>query len=246
MITEFSHDVKRYLNYYVYILIDPRNDEIFYVGKGSGNRVFVHENELGVQEKDQRISDILSEGLEVKKYIVHSGMTEEAALAAEATLINLYTTRKCFDEVNLTNVQIGHSVIAPCLSVEEYNRKFSGSSLTKDSFDEEDRIMLVNLSTDSIKLLATEEKVKERMKRRARVPENRELPKNILPVSRGVIVGAFKVVAWKRITNTGKSVRNQWEYTELVRNEELFKKYHFSLVSDLIKPYSNRAKYMLF
>ena len=30
------------MNYYVYRLIDPRNGETFYVGKGKGNRVFQH------------------------------------------------------------------------------------------------------------------------------------------------------------------------------------------------------------
>jgi hypothetical protein len=30
------------LGYYVYLLIDPRNDKVFYVGKGKGNRVNQH------------------------------------------------------------------------------------------------------------------------------------------------------------------------------------------------------------
>ena len=29
--------------YYVYELIDPRNGEVFYVGKGSGKRAYKHE-----------------------------------------------------------------------------------------------------------------------------------------------------------------------------------------------------------
>lgn len=32
-------------NYYVYGLIDPRKRKIFYIGKGTGNRVFEHELE---------------------------------------------------------------------------------------------------------------------------------------------------------------------------------------------------------
>lgn len=41
-ITEFPPEVIKELNYYVYRLIDPRNGETFYVGKGKGNRVFEH------------------------------------------------------------------------------------------------------------------------------------------------------------------------------------------------------------
>ena len=32
-------------DFYVYALVDPKTDEIFYVGKGCANRVFNHEKE---------------------------------------------------------------------------------------------------------------------------------------------------------------------------------------------------------
>jgi hypothetical protein len=38
----FPADVVRKLKTYVYRLIDPRNGETFYVGKGKSNRVFSH------------------------------------------------------------------------------------------------------------------------------------------------------------------------------------------------------------
>lgn len=38
----FPADVARELKTYVYRLIDPRNEETFYVGKGRGDRVFAH------------------------------------------------------------------------------------------------------------------------------------------------------------------------------------------------------------
>ena len=41
----FTPEVIEKLNYYVYRLIDPRNGQTFYIGKGKGNRVFAHVNE---------------------------------------------------------------------------------------------------------------------------------------------------------------------------------------------------------
>jgi hypothetical protein len=38
----FPTEVSRRLKTYVYRLINPRNGETFYVGKGQGNRVFAH------------------------------------------------------------------------------------------------------------------------------------------------------------------------------------------------------------
>ena len=40
----FSPEVCEQIKYYVYRLIDPRNGQTFYVGKGKGNRVFAHVN----------------------------------------------------------------------------------------------------------------------------------------------------------------------------------------------------------
>jgi hypothetical protein len=49
----FPADVARKLNWYVYRLIDPRNGETFYVGKGRGNRVFSHiRDETGLKGDD--------------------------------------------------------------------------------------------------------------------------------------------------------------------------------------------------
>lgn len=42
MDNKFTPEVESKLQYYVYALVDPRTDQIFYVGKGVGNRVFQH------------------------------------------------------------------------------------------------------------------------------------------------------------------------------------------------------------
>lgn len=109
-ITEFSPAVIKSLRYYVYRLIDPRNGETFYVGKGIGNRVFAHvAGEASVVEGDAddelsekltRIREIRNAGLEVIHVIHRHGMEEHVAFEVEAALIDAYP--------GLSNDQGGH------------------------------------------------------------------------------------------------------------------------------------------
>lgn len=109
--------------YYVYGLIDPRSKRIFYIGKGTKNRVFEHEKEsLGSPDSEKlklkTIADIKNAGLEVEKIIINSKLTEEEAFAAEASLINAFNY---VSDERLTNIIAGHHS-AEALSVDEYER----------------------------------------------------------------------------------------------------------------------------
>ncbi len=130
----FSDTVKQKLKYYVYALVDPRNDEIFYIGKGINDRVFQHETEknIGVEgSKHRRIESIKRAGNDVKKVIILYGLTEEEAFAAEAALINVMQFLK---PDKLTNVVSGHHA-DPVMTVEEIERFYGAEILTeKDIF----------------------------------------------------------------------------------------------------------------
>lgn len=112
----FTKEVIEQLQYYVYRLIDPRNGQTFYVGKGKGNRLFAHVNDAlndyegekydnaeedDISSKIQQIRDIRNSGLEVIHVIQRYGLTEKEAFEVEAALID------CF--AGLTNIQAGHS-----------------------------------------------------------------------------------------------------------------------------------------
>lgn len=92
----FSPEIAQSLQYYVYRLIDPRNGETFYVGKGKGNRVFAHcAGELVLdgedpEQKYKRIREIRKAGFEVAHIIHRHGMDEPTAMEVEGALIDAY------------------------------------------------------------------------------------------------------------------------------------------------------------
>ena len=112
MIQEFTPPVIDALKYYVYCLVDPRDNRIFYIGKGKGNRVFQHAKD-SLNENDQSlkldiIRSILNEGKQVGLYILRHNMTEETAFTVESVLIDLLTYTK-FNKTNqLVNIVAGH------------------------------------------------------------------------------------------------------------------------------------------
>src|SRR3569833_825000 len=92
----FSREISNQLMFYVYRLIDRRNGETFYVGKGFGFRVFaLVKCELGndadtLSDKLQRIRDIRLGGFEVAHVIHRHGLDEATAFEVEAALIDAY------------------------------------------------------------------------------------------------------------------------------------------------------------
>ena len=96
-VDSFPPEVVEELKHYVYRLIDPRNGETFYVGKGRGNRVFAHANaaltdpnESAADPKLERIREIQGLSMRVQHVIHRHGMTEAVANEVEAALIDAY------------------------------------------------------------------------------------------------------------------------------------------------------------
>ena len=102
---KFPPEVIDNLKNYVYRLIDPRNGETFYVGRGIGNRLYSHiRDELGsdsdeVGDKLRRIREIRLAGFEVAHVVHRHGMEPSVAKEVEAALIDAYP--------GLTNVMGG-------------------------------------------------------------------------------------------------------------------------------------------
>jgi uncharacterized protein len=75
-ISRFSANQIQHLGHYVYLYIDPRDNKIFYVGKGYGNRVFEHLDDKSETEKVQKINDIKKAGKEPQIDILIHGLED--------------------------------------------------------------------------------------------------------------------------------------------------------------------------
>lgn len=105
-VVQFPAEVISQIDHYVYRLIDPRNGETFYVGKGKGNRVFTHmlgevtAETDGLDGRLARIRQIRNAGFAVQHVIHRHGLDEKTAYEVEGALMDAYS--------GITNLVGGH------------------------------------------------------------------------------------------------------------------------------------------
>jgi len=82
--------VSEHLGYYVYIYSDPRTQRPFYVGKGKGNRVLAHFDDVRDTAKTRIVTELRNAGLKPEIEILAHGLkNEEMALRIESAVIDL-------------------------------------------------------------------------------------------------------------------------------------------------------------
>jgi hypothetical protein len=79
------------LKYYVYVCVDPRNNQVFYVGKGRGKRVLWSLMGNGRTDCEARIEKINKGGYETRyEILAHRLEDEETALLIERAVIDAF------------------------------------------------------------------------------------------------------------------------------------------------------------
>ena len=99
--------------HYVYGLVDPRDGDVFYVGKGQNGRIKEHEraarsDEAAETAKNKHIRAIHAAGKEVEGRVIARFDTQAEAFAVEAVLIHWMYGRRIEEGGPLTNIQAGH------------------------------------------------------------------------------------------------------------------------------------------
>jgi hypothetical protein len=189
----FSEEVCKAIGNYVYRLIDPRNGETIYVGKGKGNRVFDHaagtikadsEHDL-LSLKQHRIREIQNAKLEVIHVIHRHEIPEAAVYEVEAALIDAYA--------GLLNVQSGHgSNSRGPMNHREVVAKYSLPTLEESP---PERLVLININ--SVEDLSNKSAIYDQVRYAWRLSvERARQAEFVLAVLRGVVIGAFIADEW--------------------------------------------------
>lgn len=186
----FPPGVAAKLKTYVYRLIDPRNGETFYVGKGRGNRVFAHiRDELGqdgdeVSEKLRRIREIRVAGFEVAHVIHRHGMDDATAREVEAALIDAYP--------GVSNIAAGYGAgDFGAMHAQEIIRRYSAEPAVFRH-----KALLINVNRS-----ASERSLYDATRYAWRLDRRKAAQAEVILATRlGLIVGAFVAQRWLEAT----------------------------------------------
>ena len=141
--------------YYVYCLVDPRNNQTFYIGKGKGNRIFAHrqaalnmlrksdlleENETARTLKIKTIQEINGMNLQILNYILSHGLTESEAYASENALIKYV---QLIQGLSLTNLVKGYG--SKAMLVEEIEEQYGFQEIPINEIATDELILAVNV-----------------------------------------------------------------------------------------------------
>ena len=124
-IKSFSSKIIKELGYYVYALVNPKNENIFYIGKGKGNRCFQHlKNSPKANFKiTKTLRGLKDETFIPRIDILRYGLSEEDALEVEAAIIDSIGLQ------NLTNEVRGHNIEKGRVKADDLNRLLGGEKL---------------------------------------------------------------------------------------------------------------------
>lgn len=232
----FSTTASEALGYYVYLLIDPRNEKIFYIGKGLNSRCFEHIQEAleakKQSDKCEHILDIINSGNEVKISILRHGLKENEALLVESCAIDLLKD-------SLKNEVSGHnSSELGLMSIQEIETLYSAVPLTQV----DDPIILININKMFKRNMSADD-IYEVTRKSWKVDLSKaKKVKYAIATYRGISRGVFEIMSW----NSSSDVEGRSEFTGKIAPEIILEKYNNKSVEKFLKKGSqNPIKYLL-
>lgn len=231
----FSQSVIEKLGYYVYFLQDPRTDEVFYAGKGIGNRVFNHLDGAvetdGETEKLDKIREIISSGNKVCHYILRHGLTEKVSFEVEASLIDFIGMK------NLSNMQGGHySSDYGIKTTDEISAMYDAEEFSTDK-----PLLLININKRYYREI-TDEELYQSTRKSWVVGERKKNAKFAVATYRGLTREIYEIHEWYPSEVDGKT---RWGFHGCKASDEIRRELRYkSIASYFPKGAANPIKYL--
>jgi hypothetical protein len=218
-VNSFSEEAKEAIGYYVYRLIDPRDGNTFYVGKGKGDRLYQHvgaalnfsgqdgkENDEDEDSaKIKTIRAIHGVGLEVLHIVHRHGMCEATAIEVEAALIDAIP--------GLTNLILGNgSSSRGPMSACQIERTYGCQEIERIPSD----CVIIKVRQDVVDEKGS---VYEAVRSCWKIGANgRKNTKYVLAVVNGIVKGVYENPEWR-------AIGDRWAFTAQAADTAIAEKY---------------------
>lgn len=204
-INEFPQSVVERLRFYVYALRDPRDGAVFYVGKGTGNRVFQHAAESLARpnqtDKLERIRAIHTSGAHVQYEIVRHGLEEQQAFEVESALIDWIGVHA------LTNSVDGHHAdTRGRMKVAELIATYGAKPVV---ISEPTILVILNRRFERN---IDAERLYEATRGDWVLGARKSKAKYVVAVFRGLVRAVYRVESWDPVENNG-AAKKRWRFT---------------------------------
>lgn len=221
----FGEMIRHELENYVYALVDPDNGQIFYVGRGTGDRIFDHVKEAKNTNlstaKVERIRKIWRENKQVNYLLIRHKLTPAEAKIVESSVIDTLRNQGS----QLTNEILGqHSEAFGLRRLSELRAHYEAPELKH--IDE--GCVLININKNyqrgacSANIYEATRESWVISKKRIGNPDKPKL-QFVLSEYRQLIVEVFAVTRWFEIVKPNQRVR--WGFDGVVAPEEIRQKF---------------------
>lgn len=219
--SHFAPGVSEQIGFYVYLLIDPRDAGVFYVGKGTGDRCFAHVAEarntladsVGDYAKLARIRAIEAAGSMVRIDILRHGLTEREAFLVESAAMDLQGRQRLDNRVvGYETGELGR------MSVADINAAYGAEPV---AIDPRHRVVLIRINrlfergmSDDALYEATRKWWKVGLRKRQL--GSSWAPEWAIAVFGGVVRAVYRIDGWEPPTEEDRSrdlnLTNRWGF----------------------------------
>ena len=201
----FDEKTEEKLKYYVYGLINPLDGKLFYVGKGTGNRVFMHLKDAIKEDSSNLkldiIRSVISEGREIKHLILRHGLSEKEAFEVESTLIDFGD----YFKYNFSNIVAGtNSDKRGIMTSNEIIRKYNSKPLKELLHP----VIIININKKYNRGINPEEIYKATKEAWVIGDNKTNIVKYALAEFEGIIIEVYKIKDWYRVKPKDFNDRN--------------------------------------